>query len=217
MSLAFNRSTALQRFECGNVIEICNERMFNFYLGLSQIGFSAYQRSYHSLLFTAQTVEQQDKHRKLNQHLPCICAIPQSPYGSLIRVTNYWSTLPLDNPVTFVLSFICYNLSMATELSAAYVYGCNHVQMVSLPCYILTRIILTQMGSVNQALTEVSNPVPATLLFTVSVSTIVAMLCFTERLSACMFPQYNYTTVPIGNHWRYKGRRACAVTYDTYW
>ena len=58
MSLAFNRSTALQRFECGNVVEICNERMFNFYLGLSQIGFSAYQASYHSLLFTAQTVEQ---------------------------------------------------------------------------------------------------------------------------------------------------------------
>ena len=34
MSPALSRNTALQRFECGNAVEIRNRIMFNFYPGL---------------------------------------------------------------------------------------------------------------------------------------------------------------------------------------
>ena len=34
MSPALNRTSALQRFECSNAVEICNETMFDFYPGL---------------------------------------------------------------------------------------------------------------------------------------------------------------------------------------
>ena len=34
MSLALNGSSALERFECGNAIDICNGIMIDFYLGL---------------------------------------------------------------------------------------------------------------------------------------------------------------------------------------
>ena len=34
MSPALSRSTALQRFKCGNAVEIRNRMMFNFYLAL---------------------------------------------------------------------------------------------------------------------------------------------------------------------------------------
>ena len=37
MSFALNRSSALERFERSNAIEICNRIMFDFYLGLSQV------------------------------------------------------------------------------------------------------------------------------------------------------------------------------------
>ena len=35
---AFNGSTALQYFECGNAVEIHNGIIFDFYLGLPHIG-----------------------------------------------------------------------------------------------------------------------------------------------------------------------------------
>ena len=38
MSPAFNGSTAIQRFECGNTVEICNGIMFYFYLGAHELG-----------------------------------------------------------------------------------------------------------------------------------------------------------------------------------
>ena len=34
MSPALNQSSALERFECGNAIKICNGIMFDFYPGL---------------------------------------------------------------------------------------------------------------------------------------------------------------------------------------
>ena len=37
MSFALNGSSALERFECGNAIEIRNGIMFDFYLGLSHM------------------------------------------------------------------------------------------------------------------------------------------------------------------------------------
>ena len=40
MSPALNGSSAIVRFECGNTIEIRNEMMFNFYLGLPQLTYN---------------------------------------------------------------------------------------------------------------------------------------------------------------------------------
>ena len=40
MNPALNRSTALQLFERGNVVEICNRITFDFYPGLPQIYFT---------------------------------------------------------------------------------------------------------------------------------------------------------------------------------
>ena len=37
MSPALNGSSALQRFERGTTVEICNGIMFNFYLGLPHV------------------------------------------------------------------------------------------------------------------------------------------------------------------------------------
>ena len=37
MNPALNGSSALERFKCGNAIEICNRIMFNFYLGLPHV------------------------------------------------------------------------------------------------------------------------------------------------------------------------------------
>ena len=36
---ALNGSSVLERFECSNVIEICNRIMFDFYLGLPHLFF----------------------------------------------------------------------------------------------------------------------------------------------------------------------------------
>ena len=38
MSSSLNGSSVLQRFECSNVVEICNRIIFNFYLRLPHIG-----------------------------------------------------------------------------------------------------------------------------------------------------------------------------------
>ena len=42
MSPTLNRSTALQRFEHGNAVEICNRIMFDFYPGLPHMQCAHY-------------------------------------------------------------------------------------------------------------------------------------------------------------------------------
>ena len=43
MSYALNRSSALERFEHGNAIEIRNRLMFDFYPGLPHIGAGSFR------------------------------------------------------------------------------------------------------------------------------------------------------------------------------
>ena len=47
MSPAFNGSSVLQCFECGNMVEICNGIMFHFYPGLPHIVGKLEQRSHN--------------------------------------------------------------------------------------------------------------------------------------------------------------------------
>ena len=50
MSPALNGSSALQRFECGNAIEIRNGIMFDFYPGLPQLCIYMYNDQQFDLL-----------------------------------------------------------------------------------------------------------------------------------------------------------------------
>ena len=59
MSPGLNGSTALQRFECGIMVEICNRIMFNFYPELPHI-------AYHDKMIATAKVRRQysGKHRE---------------------------------------------------------------------------------------------------------------------------------------------------------
>ena len=57
MSPTLNGSTALQHFECGKTVEICNGIMFDFYLGLPHC-----EKKNDLLLYTGDTIETKGRH-----------------------------------------------------------------------------------------------------------------------------------------------------------
>ena len=52
MSPTLNKSSALQHFECSNVVEICNQIMFDFYPGLPHIHQVLYHVLYKTVIFS---------------------------------------------------------------------------------------------------------------------------------------------------------------------
>ena len=85
MGPTLNGSSALQRFECGNALEICNGIMFDFYLGLPHVIIKMFGGGSSVDGFCVET------YLPTFVHMAVKCVQKLSSYNTLSRALQYSS------------------------------------------------------------------------------------------------------------------------------